>query len=322
MSRHRRLSGLASVAVWLIAACGLGVPEARAQAAAPPPLENGSFVAELNGFRIHYEVHGHGPVLMTLPNSWGLSLQGLRALYRPLEERLTLVYFDPRGMGGSAPVREDADMGMEAVREDFEALRSHLGLGQVNAIGWSNGAMNLIQLAAEHPESLATAIFVHGAASFTAEDGKEFVQAHPQLVERNREFRKRVADPALGPDEQTRLLRELWLGELFPASFADKGRASQLLEQTFRDAAFSWRHADYTGRQYPVFDMRDELPGIRVRSLVIAGTADTLPPAKAEELSSGLPNATLVVFEQSGHFSQIEQPEAFQKAVLEFLGVR
>ena len=53
----------------------------------PAGLENGSFTVELNGFPIHYEVHGQGPVLMTVPNSWGLTLAGLRALYRPLEER-------------------------------------------------------------------------------------------------------------------------------------------------------------------------------------------------------------------------------------------
>ena len=47
-------------------------------APAPPPpekeplttgLENGSFVANLNGFDIHYEVHGQGPVLMVVPQS-------------------------------------------------------------------------------------------------------------------------------------------------------------------------------------------------------------------------------------------------------------
>jgi len=62
-----------------------------------------------------------------------------------------MVYFDPRGMGGSGPVREDGDMGMAAVRADFDALRRHLGLDRVSAIGWSNGAMNLILLAAENP---------------------------------------------------------------------------------------------------------------------------------------------------------------------------
>ena len=105
---------------------------------------------------------------MTLTNSWGLSLQALRAMYRPLEERLTLVYFDPRGMGGSGPVREESDRGLAAVRADFQALRAHLKLEKVSAIGWSNGAINLIWLAHEHPETLSSAIFLHGVASMTA----------------------------------------------------------------------------------------------------------------------------------------------------------
>ena len=80
---------------------------------------------------------------MTVPNSWGLTLEGLRGLYRGLEEHFTLVYFDPRGMGQSGPIREETDMGKAAVRADFDALRRHLQLDRVNAIGWSNGAMNL-----------------------------------------------------------------------------------------------------------------------------------------------------------------------------------
>ena len=89
-----------------------------AEAVVEAGLENGSFAATLGSHEIHYEVHGSGPVLMTVPNSWGLSLEGLRALYRPLEERLTMVYFDPRGMGGSGPVVEEADMGLEAHTSD------------------------------------------------------------------------------------------------------------------------------------------------------------------------------------------------------------
>ena len=142
-------------------------------------LANGSFTADLNGFRIHYEVHGQGPVLMALTNSWGLSLEALRAMYRPLEEKLTLVYFDPRGMGGSGPVRDESDRGLAAVRADFQALRSHLRLEKVNAIGWSNGAINLVWLAHEHPETLSSAIFVHGMASLGPEDMKAMQAPSP-----------------------------------------------------------------------------------------------------------------------------------------------
>src|SRR5512134_2959315 len=148
---------LGFTAVAIAAACTVRAPEKETP---PGALASGSFTAELNGFRIHYEVHGQGPVLMALTNSWGLSLPALRAMYRPLDEKLTLVYFDPRGMGGSAPVRQESDRGLAAVRADFQALRAHLKLDKVNAIGWSNGAINLIWLAREHPETLSSAIFV------------------------------------------------------------------------------------------------------------------------------------------------------------------
>jgi len=122
------------LAVIVLAACA-PADSPPAEAPALEGLENGSFTAQINGFDIHYEVHGQGPVLMVLPNSWGLSIEGLRGLFQPLEERLKMVYFDPRGMGESSEIKVDSDMGMEAVRADFQALREHLGLASVNAIG-------------------------------------------------------------------------------------------------------------------------------------------------------------------------------------------
>lgn len=297
-------------------------PGSASASPAASPLENGSFTAELNGFRIHYEVHGSGPVLMTVPNSWGLSLEGLRAMYRPLEERLTLVYFDPRGMGESGPVREEADMGHEAVRADFQALREHLGLGAVGAIGWSNGAANLIYLAHERPETLSSAIFVHSGASFTDEDGRRLQEEHPDLIEAMGAFMAEVgADTALSGEEKTERLRSLWLETYFPAATADPEAMRPLLARTFAEAEFSWAHAGYTQRAWPGFDARELLPEIRVRSLVIAGAHDLVPPSAVQPLADGLPRSEFVVFEESGHFSPIEEPERFREAVFRFLGV-
>ncbi|GMR23407.1 MAG: hypothetical protein BMS9Abin37_1832 [Acidobacteriota bacterium] len=88
-------------------------------------LETGSFTAELNGFAIHYEVRGSGPVLMTVPNSWGLSLEGLRGLFRPLEKHLTMVYFDPRGMGDSEAAREEIAAGIPDARYELFEESGH-----------------------------------------------------------------------------------------------------------------------------------------------------------------------------------------------------
>jgi len=314
----RTLPALLAIA---LLACTGPSPDALPASAPAPGLENGSFTAEHGGFRIHYEVHGQGPVLMTLPNSWGLSLEGLRAMYRPLEERLTLVYFDPRGMGGSGAVREDEDRGLAAVRADFQALREHLGLASVHAIGWSNGAVNLVWLAHERPQTLSSAIFVHGMAAFTAEDAKLAQGRFPELWETWADFMKEVADPAKSDAEKTALQRKLWLEEYFPLITADPERAKPMLAEVFAEADFSWPHAEYANREASTFDAREELPHIPTRSLVIAGAHDMHPPEKVKPLHDLLPDSTFVVFEKSGHFAPIEEPEAFQAAVFDFLGV-
>jgi pimeloyl-ACP methyl ester carboxylesterase len=312
---------VASLLAVLAVACTAKAPDAKPVPTAAGGLANGSFTADLNGFRIHYEVHGQGPVLMALTNSWGLSLDALRSLYRPLEEKLTLVYFDPRGMGGSGPVREESDRGLAAVRADFQALRAHLKLERVNAIGWSNGAINLIWLAHEHPETLSSAIFVHGLASMGPEDMAAVQAQHPELMKTYGALMAAVSKPGLSPAEQTALQRTMWLEDYFPALCADQVEGKALVAEVFRDAQLSWAHAEYTNAEMPTFDAREELAAIPVRSLVIAGAHDMLPPSRVKVLADGLPHAEFVTFERSGHFSPVEEPEPFKTAVYGFLGV-
>jgi pimeloyl-ACP methyl ester carboxylesterase len=258
---------------------------------------------------------------MVLTNSWGLSLEGLRAVFGGLEEKLTMVYFDPRGMGESAPVVEESDMGLAAVRADFDALRRHLGLEQVHAMGWSNGAMNLVLLAAEHPQTISSAIFVHGAASFLEQDMAAWAEAYPELMAAWGAFNVEMQNPDLSDEERTSRMRALWLEQWFPMSCADEVNGAAMVEEAFADAQFSWAHADYSNRESPVFDARDKLPLITARSLVVAGAHDMMSPDKARELHEGLADSTLVLFEASGHYAPLEEPEAFRKTVYDFLGV-
>ncbi|MBP7149306.1 MAG: alpha/beta hydrolase [Acidobacteria bacterium] len=298
------------VAVLALAGCAPG----------QPGLENGSFTMTVGDRQIHYEVHGRGPVLMALTNSWGLDLQPLRAMYRPLEERLTLVYFDPRGIGGSSPARADADRGPGAVRADFEALRQHLGLARVNAIGWSNGAQNLIILAAEHPGSLAKAIFVHGVASSTDEDGRVIAERHPDLARRyavvNGELQALPTAQA-----RTARLKTFFIEEMLPEATAEPAAARPMLRELFEKAQFSWEHYVETQREFQQFDERRRLAAITVPALVIAGAHDLAPLDRSREFQAGMPDAKLVVFENSGHFAPKEEPDRFKATVFEFLGV-
>jgi pimeloyl-ACP methyl ester carboxylesterase len=113
----------------------------------------------------------------------------------------------------------------------------------------------------------------------------------------------------------------MWLEEYFPMLFADPEAASGHLATIFGEAELSWPHAAYSNEEAATFDARDLLPEIPVRSLVMAGRHDMIPPEGVKPLADGLPNATWMVFENSGHFAPVEEPGLFEAAVFDFLGV-
>jgi proline iminopeptidase len=319
-----RLTIALALSILLAFACGPSSPppEEPAPVAGPIPVENGVFDAEIGGRTIHYEVRGSGPVVMVVTNSWGVTIPGLRGMLGGLEDPLTMVYFDPRGLGGSSPITDESDMSMAAVREDFDNLRRHLGLDSVNAIGWSNGATNLILLAAERPETIDAAVFVHGAASFGAEDMALMAQRYPEFAEMYMAFTREMADESVPDEIKTTRMREVWLDQYFPMLTGEPGSAAPAIAEAFADSQFNWPHARYANSEHPAgFDYREQLAEITARSLVIAGAHDSLPPERVREIADGIDGAKFVVLNGSGHFAPLEEPEFFNEEVFSFLGV-
>jgi pimeloyl-ACP methyl ester carboxylesterase len=68
------------------------------------------------------------------------------------------------------------------------------------------------------------------------------------------------------------------------------------------------------------FDVMERLGEIRRPTLVLCGEEDRLTPLKyARYLQGHIPGATLTVIPQAGHMVMLEQPEAVNKAIEEFL---
>ena len=67
-------------------------------------------------------------------------------------------------------------------------------------------------------------------------------------------------------------------------------------------------------------DSRPDLPGLHVPTLVLVGDRDPLtPPIRAREMADALPDAQLVIVPGCGHASTLEQPDAVNAALLEWL---
>ena len=62
------------------------------------------------------------------------------------------------------------------------------------------------------------------------------------------------------------------------------------------------------------------LPSVAVPSLVVVGADDTPFLAASDYMAAKIPGARKVVIPAAGHGVNLDQPQAFNTAVLEFLG--
>jgi pimeloyl-ACP methyl ester carboxylesterase len=67
-------------------------------------------------------------------------------------------------------------------------------------------------------------------------------------------------------------------------------------------------------------DRRDQLAEIAVPTLVIVGEEDAIaPPDEARAMAEALPNGRLEIIPDAGHLAPYENPEAVDRAILDFL---
>jgi proline iminopeptidase len=277
-------------------------------------LSLGTHEVMLDGVRQRYHVAGSGPVCVVHSGGPGLHWEYLRL--PSLEEHLTLVYVEPVGTGESG-LLPDGDYSVSRYAWFARRVIGHLGDAPVYFLGHSHGAFVGLQLALDHPEVLAGLILYEGTPVFgpdlRAETDRTVAAwaalrpGHPEVVQ--------VLE-ARSMFEVTDTASFLaYLGGMLPIYFADFGRMDldawlETLDGTLdpRRLATQW-------------DVRGLLSGVQVPTLVVVGAYDFICGVRwARELADGIPGASLVTLEHSGHFGHLEEPAEFFRAVLAFCG--
>jgi proline iminopeptidase len=71
------------------------------------------------------------------------------------------------------------------------------------------------------------------------------------------------------------------------------------------------------------YDLRSELSGIHVPTMIMVGTHDWVTPiSQSRYLAKHIPGAKLVVFHESGHMVYIDENEKFLRNMKQFLKLK
>ncbi|MGZ9221740.1 MAG: alpha/beta fold hydrolase [Anaerolineales bacterium] len=285
-------------------------------------LTAGEYDAMLNGVRIHYTVRGlrsDAPVLIAHSGGPGTDAR-LWDDFARIDDFVTIIVLHPRGSGLSGPAAGDAYL-LPDYAADMEALRVHLGLQKPIIMGWSHGGMVAQQFAFTYPDSLSKLILFDTSAYFGEflNDIEAAVQEFKDQPWFEKSFAALKAEWA-GEYKTDEDMAHLWAEEM-KFYFKQFDQRAQAYHERTKDLPISIAPLKtFNDKEAATMDLRPNLKKIIAPTLVIVGRHDFITnAAMAEEMVKHVPNARLEVFEDSGHFALVEEPEKFHQVVRQFV---
>jgi 3-oxoadipate enol-lactonase len=258
--------------------------------------------ADLNGFELHYDVHGEGEPLICVHGlgcdrrAWVLQIQ-------PFSERYQAVFFDNRDVGQSS--QATADYSTADMAQDVLALADHLELESFHLLGISLGGMISQQVALAAPDrvrSLTLAV-THGGVQKAGRLRGELLSAY--------------ADKLSTEEFVDNLLYLCYTEAFFENEQMYEFMRTALLENPYPQAPEAFSRQARAGANH---DVRDRLGELTMPVHVIGAERDMMIPVwKARELASLIPGAKYTEIEAQGHGVMWEAADQFNAAVTEFL---
>ncbi len=220
-----------------------------------------------------------------------------------LAPQFTVVAWDMRGYGDSEDF--DGPLATDDLCGDVDRVLDHFRARDAHVIGLSMGGMIALEYYRRRPQRCRTLSLCNTncglGAMFSPMQIEEFLRLRRQSLFVKKfpeDFVSEMLPTLLGASPPVTALQEITasLGRLRLQSYA------KALDAIVR------------------YDSSDMLESISVPSLVISSTGDqVIPLSTSRVLADRIPGAEWAVIDGAGHLSNLEQPEAFNQAVLAFL---
>lgn len=238
-----------------------------------------------------------GPVVV-LSNSLGSTHRMWDAQIGALQQRFRVVRYDTRGHGGS-PVT-DGPYSIDDLADDVIALLDRLEVQRAHVVGLSLGGMTGLRLAARNPERVDRLAVLCTAARLL-----------PATAWRERAATVR----ARGAGAVAAAVVQRWFTPHYLAAHPEVRADSEAMVATTPAEG-------YAGccEAIGALDLRGDLAATTAPTLAIAGADDpATPPAKLDEIATGVKDGRLLVVPHAAHLANAEQPDLITPALIEHL---
>jgi len=235
-----------------------------------------------------------------------------------LAQDYQLIFYDQRLAGRSSPVADTSTVTLDTFVDDIEEIRKHFDLGKINLMGHSWGGLLSFLYAIRYPENLGNLILVGStSASSDLKVREDSILVSRFTVEEMQKRGEIMSGPNFREGKSVafeQLFRLTFTKLFFDASLADQ------LTLTLPDDFFTRNQSfNAIGNPLASYDYFDQLTQVSCPALIFCGDNDPSSNVSAAVFAEAIPNSTLIIARNCGHFPFIECPEEFKKALEQFL---
>lgn len=252
----------------------------------------------INGINLNYQDQGSGPALVFIHGlgenaaSWDAQIDFFSRTFRTITP-------DLRGHGKSGET--DDFITMQLMADDIVNLLQTLNIEHAHFVGLSMGGLLCQELAKNHKKIINTMTLADAAGFYPEEMSNRGLDERLQRIDTMsmEELGTLIGHAACRPEPDPIVLAKAI------AMFQNNRPAP------YRQATYSTLKADYR---------QDHAAMADIPTLILVGELDkTTPLAFAQYLNSHLQQSKLQIIPNAAHMSKMENPQAFNRALLEFL---
>jgi pimeloyl-ACP methyl ester carboxylesterase len=260
-----------------------------------------------DGTRLHYEEAGSGTPLIFIHEfagdhrSWEPQMRFFSRYFR-------CIAYAARGFPPS-DIPDDGERYSQAhARDDAVAVLDHLKIERAHVVGLSMGGFAALHVGIAYPRR-ARSLVIAGCGYGAEPDKKEKFRAECEAAASSflSNWSEAAAKYALGPTRVQFQNKD-------PRGWAEFAR--QLAEHSPRGQALTMRGVQM--RRPSLYELVEDMKRIEVPALIVTGDEDDPCLEPALLMKRNIATSGLVVLPRAGHTINIEEPEAFNKALFEF----
>ena len=263
-----------------------------------------------DGTRLYYESTGSGyPLLFS--HEFAGDYRSWEPQVRYFSRRYRVIVYNARGYPPS-DVPEDVEGYSQArAMHDIAQLLEALQVTQAHVVGLSMGGYATLHFGLNYPQMARSLVVAGCGYGSVSGDREKFQQDTAQVAQRiqNDGMQAMAAVYSKGP---TRVQFE----DKDPRGWQEF--ADQLAEHSATGAALTMRGVQ--GQRPSVYELEGQMQQLQVPTLVVTGDEDEPCLEPGLFMKRVIPTAGLVIVPKTGHTINLEEPEAFNRIVSDFLG--